>query len=352
LAIVLIALAIPAYAYYHLVLRLGDSPALVVDGQTFSLEQYARYVGSRRAMIGKQILQVEPQATPATANAGALPTANQLSAQQTLQQLQSEQTGLTSSGVSDLEEAKLVVTEGTARGYTATRAELDDAARAMLGAPTADALSSQGLVAAPPAGTYTGTLTMDAAKQDLTQIESNAKLLSADQVDELILKPAVFKARLVAALAGTVATTAEQVHARHILVKTEAEALAAKKELDGGADFAAVAAKYSIDTGSKDKGGDLGWFSRGMMIPEFEQAAFTLQPGTISAPVKSSYGYHLIEVLEKDPNRPLDPARLQQLRQQGYRDWLSKATSDVSRVTDDLTSPKIDWVTSYVASSG
>jgi parvulin-like peptidyl-prolyl isomerase len=352
LAIALFALAYIAYGYYREVIRLGDSAAIVVDGQTYSLEQYARYVGARRAMVGRQILLVQPLATPAAAKPDDKPTTDQLSAQQTLQQLQSEQTSLTSSGLGDLVEARLVVAEGTARGLTATRAELDEASRWMLAAPQLDQFTGQGLVAAPPAGTYTGTLTIDAARLDLTQIEANARLLSADQVDELILKPAVIKGKLVAALAGNVSTTAEQVHARHILVKTEEEATAARKEIDGGSDFAVVAAKYSTDTGSKDKGGDLGWFGRGVMIPEFEQVAFSLSPGTISAPVKSSFGYHLIQVIEKDPNRPLDPTRLQQAREQGYQDWLSKAKSDITRVIYEPNSSKIDWVKSYVDSSG
>jgi len=352
IAVILIALLIPAFGYYREVIRVGDTPALTVDGQTFSLEQYARYVGTRRGIVTRQIAQVQPIATPAGAKPDDKPTADQLAAQQTLQQLQSQQASLTSSGLGDLAEAKLVDDEGQSRGITASRTEMDDALRWLVSAPTADQFASQGLAAAPAPGMYTGTVTIDAAKQNLAQIVGPGKLLTAEQVDELILKPAVIKGKLVAALAGNVATSAEQVHARHILVKTEAEAITARKEIDAGATFEAVAAKYSTDPGSKDKGGDLGWFGRGVMIPEFEQVAFTLKPGEISAPVKSSFGYHLIQVIEKDPNRPLDPARLQQVREQGYQTWLSKAQSDPTKVTYEPNSSKIDWVKSYVDSAG
>ncbi|HEY0510400.1 MAG TPA: peptidylprolyl isomerase [Thermoanaerobaculia bacterium] len=102
----------------------------------------------------------------------------------------------------------------------------------------------------------------------------------------------------------------EQVHARHILVmvndqRNDAQAQArvqeAKKKLEGGADFATVARQYSDDPGSKDKGGDVGTFGRNRMVKEFEDAAFSAQPHKLVGPVKSSFGYHLIEVLDKRP---------------------------------------------------
>jgi peptidyl-prolyl cis-trans isomerase D len=103
----------------------------------------------------------------------------------------------------------------------------------------------------------------------------------------------------------------ERVHARHILLKTagksdaEKKALQAKaedlvKQLKNGADFAELAKKYSED-GSKDQGGDLGWFTHGQMVAEFDNAAFALKPKEISGVVTSQFGYHVIQTLEKDP---------------------------------------------------
>jgi peptidyl-prolyl cis-trans isomerase D len=105
-------------------------------------------------------------------------------------------------------------------------------------------------------------------------------------------------------------THEEQVHARHILVqvndkRSDAEAQArvqeAKKKIDSGTDFAKVAAEYSDDTASKSSGGDLGSFGRNKMVKEFEDAAFSAQPHKLVGPVKSNFGYHLIEVLDKQP---------------------------------------------------
>ena len=89
-----------------------------------------------------------------------------------------------------------------------------------------------------------------------------------------------------------------EVHARHILVETEDDAKAIAAELKKGADFAELAKKKSKDPGASD-GGDLGFFTKDQMVPEFSAVAFTLEPGKISDPVKSQFGWHIIKVEEK-----------------------------------------------------
>jgi foldase protein PrsA len=94
----------------------------------------------------------------------------------------------------------------------------------------------------------------------------------------------------------------EQVQARHILVPDLATANKIEAQLKTNPNsFADLAKQYSTDPGSKDKGGDLGWFRRGQMVPAFDKVAFSLPPGAISAPVKSPFGYHIIEVEGKQP---------------------------------------------------
>jgi peptidyl-prolyl cis-trans isomerase D len=116
-------------------------------------------------------------------------------------------------------------------------------------------------------------------------------------------------------------TTPEQIRASHILLNTggkdeaavrkEAEAILA--QIKGGADFAALARKVSEDTGTKENGGDLDFFSRGRMVPEFEEAAFALQPGEVSDLVRTQYGFHIIKLVERRPGstRSLDEVRAQ-----------------------------------------
>lgn len=101
------------------------------------------------------------------------------------------------------------------------------------------------------------------------------------------------------------ATAAEmEVHARHILLETEADAMAVIKALDGGADFAELAKEKSTGP-SGPRGGELGYFGKGQMVPEFETAAFALAPGSYSsAPVKTQFGFHVIKVEERREATP------------------------------------------------
>ena len=91
----------------------------------------------------------------------------------------------------------------------------------------------------------------------------------------------------------------EEVHARHILVETEDEAKAVREELQKGANFADLAKSKSKDPGAAAEGGDLGFFTKDQMVPEFADAAFKLDKGQLSDPVKSPFGWHVILVEEK-----------------------------------------------------
>ncbi len=113
----------------------------------------------------------------------------------------------------------------------------------------------------------------------------------------------------------------EQVHARHILVADEAKANEVLAKLRAGEAFDALAKDYSTDTGTKDRGGDLGWFPAGTMVPEFDRVAFALKVGETSEPVQTVYGYHVIQVQEKGV-RPLEEPLLSQVQQKVFGEWL------------------------------
>lgn len=122
--------------------------------------------------------------------------------------------------------------------------------------------------------------------------------------------------------------TPEQVRARHILVRSsrtapqderrqaEAKAEDLLKQVQQGGDFSQLAAEHSDDPGSRRRGGDLGPVPRGVMAPEFEQAAFALQPGEVSGLVQTNFGYHIIRVEEKTPAsvQPFDEVREQLIK--------------------------------------
>ena len=89
-----------------------------------------------------------------------------------------------------------------------------------------------------------------------------------------------------------------EVHCVHILVKTEKEAQAVLDRVSKGEKFSNIAKEVSLDPGSGKRGGDLGWFTRGKMVKEFEQVAFALQKGQTSPIVKTQFGYHILRRLE------------------------------------------------------
>lgn len=128
--------------------------------------------------------------------------------------------------------------------------------------------------------------------------------------------------------------TQEMVWARHILVKDEAIAKAIRQRLMDGDDFAAVAAEVSEDPGSKNNGGDLGWFARGQMVAEFETAAFGLKIGEISQPVQSEYGYHIIQVLGHE-NRPMTAGEYEDSLNKMFDEWLAKVRQESDIVIYD-----------------
>jgi parvulin-like peptidyl-prolyl isomerase len=164
-----------------------------------------------------------------------------------------------------------------------------------------------------------------------------------------ILRTQLLRDKLQEAIgAERVEATQEQINVRHILIRVDetaqpvepdpeddanevlddAQALAIIEDLRqrilAGEDFADLAREYSDDPGSGLEGGDLGWVGRGAFVPEFEEAAFTLPVGEVSEPVRTNFGYHLIEVVERDDSRPKDEAQLQQEQARAFQDWLQE----------------------------
>jgi peptidyl-prolyl cis-trans isomerase C len=106
-------------------------------------------------------------------------------------------------------------------------------------------------------------------------------------------------------------TPQTEYQAAHILVPTEEEAKKIAAELEGGADFAELATLHSTDPGSGASGGSLGWFGAGQMVPEFEAAVKELEPGAVSAPVKTQFGWHIVKL---EDTRETTPATLEEAR--------------------------------------
>ncbi len=117
--------------------------------------------------------------------------------------------------------------------------------------------------------------------------------------------------------------TTQQVHARHILVDTEAQASEVRERLGSGESFVDLAAEYSKDVTTRNEGGDLGWFAQEELLePLVAEVAFSQQPGDISEPVATRLGYHIIETLAFD-DLPLQPEKQALVAQSIFDEWLS-----------------------------
>ncbi len=275
-----------------------------------------------------------------------------------IQQLQSDlidNEGLTNKVLEQMIEEDLIRQLAAKNGVTATDAEiqakLESVVASQSGAVTAPeaTATAEALAAATPTPTFTPSptptatvtstvaLTPTATPQPtptvsvqtadeftqrlddlLTFIADGAGLSKEDAQRMLtsLITVDLLREKLLAQVGDQMPKSGERVRARHVLVSVAqdasaedqqlalAKAISITQRLNAGEDFAAVAEKYSDDTGSAANGGDLGFFGRGQMVREFEDAAFSLPIGQISEPVKSQFGYHIIKVEETDAGQP------------------------------------------------
>jgi parvulin-like peptidyl-prolyl isomerase len=172
-----------------------------------------------------------------------------------------------------------------------------------------------------------------------TQYTDSLKNFKSSGISEATLRSAyenqLLRDKLLEAITAETPRTEEQVWARHILVADKNKAGTVLARLKRGSDFGELAKESSTDTGSGEKGGDLGWFGRGAMVAEFENAAFSMKIGEISEPIKSQFGYHIIQVLGHD-NIPLNASQYQEKRQTAFTEWLTKAKETADVKTFDI----------------
>jgi peptidyl-prolyl cis-trans isomerase C len=131
----------------------------------------------------------------------------------------------------------------------------------------------------------------------------------------------------------------EEVHARHILVESKDKAVEIFEKIAHGAEFKQMAKEFSKDPGTKDDGGDLGFFTRGQMVPQFEEAAFKLKAGDVSQPVETQFGWHLIRV---DERRDRKPPQFDDVKERIILSMVHKKAQDT--VTDLRNKAKVEYV--------
>jgi parvulin-like peptidyl-prolyl isomerase len=146
----------------------------------------------------------------------------------------------------------------------------------------------------------------------------------------------IYRDKLLEVIAKDAPRSQEEALVRHILVDSDQLANVVYALINSGQDFGTLAKKYSKDTASAANGGNMDWFGKGAMVPEFEQAAFSQPIGEIGKPVKSQYGYHIIQVIARE-ERPATASQYEQNRQTAFTDWLTKTSGDAKTAKTLIT---------------
>ncbi len=268
---------------------------------------------------------------------------------------------LASSVVNTLVNQLLTVQEAKARGFEVTEEDIDQTIYGYFGfypegtptpfptrTPDPDATpvdtEGDGIVDATPAATptaYTRDMFDENYNTFLDQWESQGV---EEQEIRSSIERGLYLERLLSEFRVDVPKAEDQVWARHILVETEDEALSILEKLEEGETWEDLALEFSIDTSNSETGGDLGWFVRDRMVPEFSDVAFALEIGEISEPVETAFGWHLIEVLGHQ-EQVIDPYTFESRVQMAYQEWLNSEIEEAQiEIDQDLVNEVVSSI--------
>ena len=334
----------------------AQRPVVRVDGQPVTLRAYTNLLTFHRNRLELQYLEMAQMA----GEGGAQNPFAQM-AQQQLQQIEQRLNTIGSSLPEEVIEERLIRAEAAERGLTVTKEEIEEQLKLVVGyqdpatiatpapteapTPPADATAAPATVTPRPTLVPTRTPRSQGRAESLEgRLRDYRRLLATDEdVIRSQVEYDLIRRKLFEELGKTVPTTGEQVHARHILVADEEVANSiVDRIVNGGESFEAIAAEVSLDTSNNTNGGDLGWFTRGAMVSEFDAAAFSQPVGQVGPPVKTSFGWHVIRVDEREENRELEGAALEQAKNSAIQKWLNDE-KQAHRIERLMTQDMIDW---------
>lgn len=337
-SLAVLVVLILTFGWWREVVARSSEPVASVAGESISIDAYAKRLDFQRKAIEQQLAFYQAQLQ----SSGADQAIADLYRQQ-IQQVQFALMLLPDQVLESLIEEKLVRQEAARRGIQVTPEEIEAEIASTFGqqaAPEPEPTAEPQAGGAEPAPSPTAVPTVDPQAR-FTEFLTLYGISGAEY--RSIVEAQLLYEKLGEAMGQEVPAVGEQVHARHILVDTEEKAKEIQERLRNGESFEDLAKAESIDSGSKESGGDLGWFPRGVMVEGFEQTAFELPLNQVSEPVNSTFGWHLIEVLEKEADRPVEEGMLSNLRAGVISRWLEEAGQSQD-VTRDLTEEDKNWV--------
>jgi parvulin-like peptidyl-prolyl isomerase len=356
-------------AYQELIAKPAE-PIAIVNGEPIRTDTYQKRVRYRRWELDQTIAQIRAQLSQIDPNSSG----NEFLIsyfQQALSQVSSRRAQLGSTAVDELIQEALIRQKAAAEQITVSEEEVTreierrialsgglmtsfDATATVAAGPqaTATALGWTPTPIPTPTPTLTATLTIteteplsptatpeptptphiiteqesrDAYAQYLQRLAQGPGLSEAEYRE--MIKADLLYDEVQKFFVAHAPTTAEQVHASHILLNKEEDARKALARVEGGEDFAQVAKEVSEDEKTRENGGDLGWFPRDTIRvpPSVADAAFSVQPGHVVTDVVQSYqGFHVVKTLERQPDRPLSEDDLPLYQRKAFTDWLQE----------------------------
>ena len=345
---ILAILSVPAFGYWREVIAKGGEPIAEANGQSISTETYAKTLGFNQLLIRGQITRAQDRLADLTDDESAGAEAYKQILRQQFDNLRRSVARLEQDTLDDLIEGQLIRDEAARRGLSASSPAMDDVLRRMLD-PSFGFPQPLPAVDDAEGSSDSSQRSLEVAQTLLSELVGDSTFLSPAEFRSLVQEPTALREILRGAFYSEAPTSSEQVRARHILVDTEEEANIVIERLTAGEDFADLASELSKDTSNKEKGGELGWFPRGIMVKQFEEIAFSLPAGQTSDPVRTPFGFHVIKVEEGPIKRALDPALLEQTRARHFDDWLnSQKGPDSLNVKRFFSADKLSWARTYV----
>jgi foldase protein PrsA len=321
-AVLLLVLGILGFGYYEMKFLKPASPVAVVNGVPLRTDEYQKMVIFQRFTLDGYRQSLESQLSQFDTSDETYAAIASLF-QEELAKLETERAQIPSQVLETMIEDELIRQGAEERGVTVTEEEIDRAIEESYGyqrEPVTSTITTTESMTATPTPSVTKEQFEQAYQQNLAAL-AKAGILERFYRD--MVRGVLLSSKMWEVIGRDVPTSEEQVHVRRIVLETKEEAEAVGERLEAGEHFATLAQELSIDEATKENGGDVGWMVFDERDISFSAMAFQLEVGEISPVVETTRGYEILKLEEKDEDRELDPATLEERKNTAFSTWLN-----------------------------